>query len=342
MKRQGGAALSYAQSPDLNQKLALVFGEDEGVVGDTAGALIRAWQAIGPSSVRTLDEDDVRRTPEMLFDALEARSLLGEQTILRLRTSGDKLAPILKDVLALAAEGSDRLAAFLVVMSGPLKVRSKIRTAFESAPGVAALHVFADSATDIAERVGAFLDQNGLQIAPDALSVFVGGLPGHRSLANAEMEKLALYGMGLGRPISIADIRALCETNADESSRAAIFQALAGQVDTAQAELDRVMDAGGSPIGLLRQFELEAARMLTAHALRRGGEGNVGMKLKPPVFQSDWPAFEQRLRKWPVPRLLRLMERIHGLEAAAKSPGGGGLAEAATKALFLALAKAAA
>lgn len=341
MKLQGSAALAYARAPDPGQKLALVFGDDEGVVGDTAASLITAWQSYGPSSVITLDEDEVRRAPETLFDLLEARSLLGEQTILRLRSAGDKLFPLLKDVLTLAATGPDRLAAYLVLMSGPLRPRSKLRAGFETASEARALHVFADSASDMADRVRAFLLQNQVDIAADALSFFVGGLPGHRSLANAEMEKLAVFAQGLDRPVSVTDVRALCETNADESSRAAIFEALSGQIDSAQAELDRVMDAGLSPISLLRQFEMEANRLLAAHALRGTDSTNVGMKLKPPVFQADWPLFERRLRKWPVPRLVRLIERVHDLEADAKSPGGSGMADAATRTLFLALAKAA-
>ena len=80
--------------------------------------------------------------------------------------------------------------------------------------------------------------------------------------------------------------------------------------------------------------------MLEAQALQsQGGATNVGMKLKPPVWKSDWPAFQTRLRKWPTPRLTRLVERLHDLELMAKSPGGAGLAEPAMRDLFVKLYK---
>lgn len=340
MKFQGNSAERFAKKPDAACQFALLFGEDEGVVADHANALIKAWETADPAAVQTLDEDDVKRDPSRLFDALEAVSLLGESTIIRIRTKGEKLFAILKDVLALPPE---RIAAKLIVQNGSLNTRSKMRTAFEAAPNAAALHFFSDSAADMSDLVRSFLQGRDVEIETDALSVFVGGLPGHRSLANAEMEKLAVYAHNLGRPVSVADVQALCETNADESARQAVLMALNGDVEQAQAELDRVIDTGLSPISLIRLFEMEASRMLDAQALQgEGGAGNVGMKLKPPVWKSEWPAFQARLRKWPTPRLTRLVERLHDLELMAKSPGGAGLAEPATRALFISLYKAAA
>ncbi|NQY12324.1 MAG: DNA polymerase III subunit delta [Henriciella sp.] len=340
MKFQGNSAERFAKKPDSACQFALLFGEDEGVVADHANALIKAWEKTAPATVQTLDEDDVKRDPARMFDALEAVSLLGEATILRIRTKGEKLFAILKDVLALPPE---RVAAKLIVQNGSLNTRSKMRTAFEAAPNAAALHFFSDSATDMSDLVRSFLQSRQVEIDGDALSTFVGGLPGHRSLANAEMEKLAVYAHNLGRPVSISDVQALCETNADESARQAVLMALSGEPEQAQAELDRVIDTGLSPISLIRLFEMEASRMLEAQALQgESGASNVGMKLKPPVWKSDWPAFQARLRKWPTPRLTRLVERLHDLELMAKSPGGAGLAEPATRALFISLYKAAA
>jgi DNA polymerase-3 subunit delta len=195
----------------------------------------------------------------------------------------------------------------------------------------------------MSDLVQQFLSRQSIEISSDALSLFVSGLPGHRSLANAEMEKLAVYAYQLDRAISVDDIRALCETNADESARRAVFLALNGEPEAAQAELDRVIDAGLSPISLVRMFETEASRMLEAHAFQGDRDGaNVGMKLKPPVWKSDWPAFQNRMRKWPASHLTRLVERLHDLELMAKSPGGAGLAEPAMRELFITLYKVAA
>lgn len=339
MKLQGSTAERFAKKPDPNCQFALIFGEDEGVVADAANQLIKSWEKQQASTVLTLDEDEIKREPAKLFDALEAVSLLGDGTIVRIRTKGEKLFSLFKEALALPSE---RVAAKVILQSGSLNTRSKMRTAFEAAPNAAALHLFADSDADMSDLVRAFLSARTVEIETEALSDFVNGLPGHRSLANAEMEKLAVYAHELGRPVSSQDIRALCETNADENARKAVLLALNGDSGAAQAEMDRVIDAGLSPISLIRMFEMEASRMLDAQALQgEGRAANVGMKLKPPVWKSDWPAFQARLKKWPTPRLTRLLERLHDLELMAKSPGGAGLAEPAMRDLFVTLYKAA-
>ncbi|MEC7288755.1 MAG: DNA polymerase III subunit delta [Pseudomonadota bacterium] len=339
MKLQGNGAERFAKKPDPACPFVLIFGEDEGVVADAANTLIKSWTADDPATVLTLDEDEVKREPAKLFDALEAVSLLGEGTIVRIRTKGEKLFSLIKEVLELPVE---RVVAKLVLQNGSLNTRSKLRTAFETSGHAAALHLFADSDADMSDLVRNYLQKNGVEIEAEALSEFVGGLPGHRSLANAEMEKLAVFAHDLGRPVTVTDVRALCETNADENARRAVLLALSGDAQLAQAEMDRVLDAGLSPISLVRMFEMEASRMIEAQALQgEGGAANVGMKLKPPVWKSDWPAFQSRLRKWPTPRLTRLIERLHDLELMAKSPGGAGLAEPATRELFIALYKAA-
>lgn len=338
MKLQGASALKFAKRPDLNCRLVLAFGDDEGVVSDTANQIIAAWSKTEPATVITLDEDTIKREPSTFFDALEAQSLLGDQTILKIRTKGEKLFSLMKDALAFPQE---RVAARVILMNGSLNTRSKLRTAFEAGPNSAALHVFADTPQDLSLRISDTLAAQNIKIEPDALSTFIGGLPGHRSLANAEIEKLALYAHDLDRAITRADILALCETNADESARGAVLLALAGQVEAAQAELDRVIDAGLSAISLVRLFEMEASRLLQAQSLQDGSNANVGMKLKPPVWKSDWPAFQTRLKKWPTPRLLRLLERLYDVEKTAKSPGGAGAADPSVRKLLTSLAQAA-
>jgi len=333
MKLQGNTALRFAAKPDQACRLVLIFGEDEGVVNDTASQLIASWTGQDQVQVISLDEDEIVRDPSGFFDALEAVSLLGDKQILRVRARGEKLFAVLKDVLAMPAE---RLAARLIVQNTSLKTRSKTRTAFEQAPHAAALHVFSDNHTDLISRIRTQLSDENIDITPEALQRFVSGLPGHRSIANSEIEKLILYACDLSRPVQLHDILALSETHADENARTAVQLALSGQSEAAQAEFDRVIDAGLNPISLIRLFEMELSRMLNALALQsEGGPKNVGLKLKPPVWKSEWNQFQQRLDKWPAARLVQLMSHLNDMESMVKSSGGGAMAGPLVRHLFV-------
>ncbi len=73
---------------------------------------------------------------------------------------------------------------------------------------------------------------------------------------------------------------------------------------------------------MLRSLQFEVRRMLDAHVRIEEGQHSPNMKLRPPVWQSEWPAYRARLNKWPVKRLTRVLERIYDAEAQAKRAGG--------------------
>ncbi|HBQ49250.1 MAG TPA: DNA polymerase III subunit delta, partial [Hyphomonas atlantica] len=136
-------------------------------------------------------------------------SLLGDPRVIRVRTSGDKIAALLIEAIQKGDSQEEYYSARLIIEAGGLQKRSKLRAAAESAQSTACLQLFADDAGDIEQRVKSVLKAEGVEIIPEALALFVGDLPGHRNLANSEIEKLALYARGLGRPLDLNDVRAL-------------------------------------------------------------------------------------------------------------------------------------
>ncbi|KCZ91761.1 DNA polymerase III subunit delta [Hyphomonas johnsonii] len=341
MLLKGKQAVTFSRRPGPEFWAVLAFGDDPGLASDAAASLIKAWTPkSGDIEVISLDDDSIRKDPALLFDNLEAVSLLGEPRVIRVRTSGDKIAALLAEALTEGDRESGRYAARLVIEAGSLQSRSKLRGAAMSARLAACLQLFADEAEDIESRVKAALLEVGASMDADALHAFTGDLPGHRGIANAEIEKLALYARGLGRNLAMADIRALSATDIDHDLSATIRATLDGNIPAAHTALQRLDVAGTSPISVLRSLQSETLRMLDAHAKIAAGQANPGMKLRPPVWQSDWPAFRARLAKWPPKRLARILERIYEAERQAKS--GGASASPVVRVLITELARAAA
>jgi len=166
----------------------------------------------------------------------------------------------------------------------------------------------------------AALTAQNVEIEDDALALLVSELPGHRGMANQEIEKLALYGHNLGRAISSQDIRTLSTVDTDHALYELVGAVLGGNIAAAETGLDRLKISGTSPISILRGLQREVGRLMQAHALSGSG-GEVGMKLRPPVFKSDWPVFRSKMTLWTPKRLARIIERIYDAEATIKSSG---------------------
>ncbi|MGB3626352.1 MAG: DNA polymerase III subunit delta [Henriciella sp.] len=338
---KGGQVSSFLRKPADQVWCVLVFGDDDGVVADTADQAISGWtkQTGGAAKVITIDDDDIRREPHLLGDRVETASLLGDLDIVRVRTSGEKIA---KPILALVEAADQRGAPFanrLIVQSTGLNTRSKLRTGIEASKSAAAIHVFADTSDNLRTLVASRIEDLGGAIDPDALDSFVALLPGHRGLANQETEKLALYGHKLDRPISLADLHALSQTDAENSVRTMVQAAFDGNASLCLAEYDRVAEVGTSAISILRIFEMEAKRLLQARGLLGTG-GDIGRKLRPPIWQNEWPAFRSRLDRWSAASLAKLIAAVHDLELQAKLHGPA--ADAAVRVFLLQVIRSAA
>ncbi|MEO0883211.1 MAG: DNA polymerase III subunit delta [Pseudomonadota bacterium] len=340
MRLAGPQAVRFCASPKPDIWAFLVFGDDEGVVMDNALALRTALAGKAPETeFITLDEDEVKKDPPVLFDALEARSLLGAKRIIRVRTTSEKASSLILEAVALGEADPQRFDAPLIITAGALAKRSKLRSTIESAKHAAALHLYADTSENMGNLVRQKLSESGIEIDADALALFTTDLPGHRGLANQEIEKLSLYGQNLDRPLNTTDIRSLSTTDIDHALTDLVRSTLKGENAEAAAGLDRLTIAGTSPISILRALQREAARLLQAHQLAGSG-GDIGMKLRPPVFKSDWPAFRTLMSIWSPKRLSRTLERIYDAEATIKTAGP--LGDALIRQLLLDLSRAAA
>ncbi|MCI4645139.1 MAG: DNA polymerase III subunit delta [Hyphomonadaceae bacterium] len=320
MKLSGKAADTFLKSPGSEIWAVLLHCDDEGVSAEAARSLLAAWQASEPAERIVLTEDEIARDPALLFDRLEARSLLGERQILTLQLSNEKLSRYILEALALGEKTPGRFDNRLVLSTGFLKSSSKLRKSFEEARQASAVQLVADTETALAELVTESLKSANIEIDSEALAVFTAGLPGHRRLARAEINKLALYGHDLGRPISTHDVSALVASDIDHALPALIGAALDGQAGPCFRELDRLEQAGTSGIAIFRGLQREVERLLSAQATGVR-DANAAMKLRPPVWRDQWPDFRARLGRWPETRLVRLLARIHECETDVKQAG---------------------
>jgi len=89
VKQVGAQAARFCKKPDPSIWAFLLFGDDAGIISD-ASLSLRIALSGKRSDVETitLDQDQIKREPAILFDALEARSLLGNDRIIRIATTG--------------------------------------------------------------------------------------------------------------------------------------------------------------------------------------------------------------------------------------------------------------
>lgn len=318
MRLAGQRALAFCEKPQGRSRIALVFGSDPGLVSTSADQLAERWApGIDPFNIVKLSDDDLKRDPQLLADELVARSLLGGDRLVRVRIDKETSAKPVIDVLADIDNGVLAPEAAWIVEGGDLGKTSKLRGAFEASESAQALQLYADDEATIGDLVAKRLAAAGIVMEPPAMSAFIAELPGDRRLALSELEKLELYAIGLGRAVTAQDVALLASAEQPRGADDAADAAILGDAAQATLSINRYLDAGGNPISALRTLHFRMMRVLDAVASNAGS----GMRLRPPVFEREWPAFSRAMRDWRAAAIQRTFNRLYEAEKSCKQAG---------------------
>lgn len=319
---KGAEAQRFLRKPDGTVAAALFFGPDRPRVEDAAAAL--AGAALGadadPINLCRLGEDDIRRDKARLADEMAAQSLLGGARVVRLRVEGDAQAETVTAMLA-DIEAGRPMGAALIVEGGDLKAGSKIRKAFEDAKRAVAIAFYEETPEERAAFAEQALKAAGLEIEPAARDALLAALPDDRGGIRSELEKLALYSHGLGRPISEEDVEALSVAASETELDDAAGFALDGRAADVARTLERAGAANG--VTILKALERKLLKLAEAQVLVAQGvsRSEAAGKLRPPIFWKERPTFAQRLAIWTPQRIQVGLARVWAAEVACKSAG---------------------
>lgn len=318
MKQAGPRALAFCEKPQGKTRIALIFGADPGLVSTSADTLGHNWlPSPDPFNIIKMSDDDLKRDPQLLADELVARSLLGGERLVRVRVDKDASSKYLIEILTDVEKGVLTPEAFWIIEAGELNKTNKLRTAFEASDAAVALQLYADDESTVAELVTRRLAAAGVMIEPPALAAFVSDLPGDRRLALSELEKLELYAVGLGRAVSTQDIALLASAEQPRGADDAADAAILGDAPQATLSINRFLDAGGGAISALRTLHFRMLRVSDAVSSSAGS----GMRLRPPIFDNEWPRFSRALRDWSAPAIHRAFTRLYEAEKTCKQAG---------------------
>ncbi|MEZ6029211.1 MAG: DNA polymerase III subunit delta [Hyphomonadaceae bacterium] len=318
MKQTGARALAFCEKPPARPRIALIFGADGGLVSTSADALAANWApGLDPFNLIRLGDDDIRRDPQMLADELVARSLLGGDRLIRLRVEKEASTKPILELIGDVDQGALTPEAFWIIEGGDLGKSNRLRVGVEASESAIALQLFADDEGAVEDLVTRRLAAAGVAIEAPALAAFASELPGDRRMALSELEKLELYAIGLGRAVALEDIRKLASAEQPRGADDAADAAILGDATQATLSINRYLDAGGNPISALRTLHFRMMRVSDAVSSNAG----TGMRLRPPVFERDWPAYSCAMRDWSTGAVHRAFKRLYDAEKTCKQAG---------------------
>ncbi len=310
MKVDGRGVEGFLASP-IRVRVILLHGEDEGLIRIRANALTKtvAGTADDPFQVAWLSRDDHDR----LLEEATALSMMSGRRVIRVRDAGDGTTGLIKRA---AESPGDSL---IILETGPLAGRSKLRTFCETDPLAAAIACYSDGPGALQQTISNVMEKAGIDIAQNAKAWLLLNLGSDRGVTLAELEKLVLHA-GHDFTLTLSDVQQCTGDQALISTDDAIHAVLAGDLDIADRSLETALESGTSAVAICRMLLLQFSRLQTVSMqVAKGSPVTEAIRqLRPPVFFSRLPSFTTAVRVWPPRRIEAALDAIRRTELACK------------------------
>ena len=309
----------FLKSPDPKARVVLVYGPDNGLVGERAQIIGKhiVEDLDDPFNVVTLNADILAEAPARLNDEAAAMSMMGGARLIRINSASDSITVTIQQYLE-----NPSAENLVLIQADNLTTRSSLRLLCEKAKNAAALPCYVEDERGLSNLIRETLSNQGYFIDGDAVQLLAANIMGDRARVRAEIEKLMLY-MGEEKKISSQHIHQSVGNIADANMDDLIFAVGGGNVKKAINSYNRLIGEGVAEIAILRSLQNHFRRLYQTEAhIQQGATIDQAMKsLTPQVFFKVAPAFKAQISKWQGAKLKSVLQKLAELEAQTKRTG---------------------
>ncbi len=254
----------------------------------------------------------LRKDPVLLGDEARSGSLFGNARHILVRAAGDEVLDAVGNLLL----GQGQACPVLIVATG---ATDKSRTAklLEKRGDALVAMFWPPDLSSVTASVRTMADTAGLRLNGDIAERIARASGLDVRLAQSEVTKLALYLDASPESPRTADAEALSAVGAsteEDGFMPLVNAVMSGDTARLAGELRRMHEVSLNPVGVVLAFERRAAQLaqLSARVGPRGdiAEAVAAEKRAHRIFFKDERDLAAQLRRWPKPRLDRLLHRL--------------------------------
>jgi DNA polymerase-3 subunit delta len=294
-------------------RLALLYGEDEGLIRERAQALTKAVAGSlnDPFLVVELNREGWPQIP----GEMAALSMIGGRRVIRVRDASDAVLPPVLE--AMKGPGG----ALLVLEAAGLG-KGKLRSFAEADPGAGCIACYPEEGRALTDLVRAAFAELRVSVDPEAVAWLGETLGGDRAVVRGEVEKLALLA-GEGGRVDADMARSCAGEAAGAAGDDALSAACGGQVEAADAAIEAALADGLNGVAVMRMALMHLQKMHQARLRMATGmaASDAVRAMRPPVFFKAVAGMVSALSLWSEEGLLRAIEEARQIELACKQTG---------------------
>ena len=283
----------------------LLYGENEGHKEEILKIIIDKKK-----NIFKYDEKDILRDKNKFYDSISTQSFFESSKVIIINNSSEKLLEVLEVV-------TDRNYSDikLVVISGILEKKSKLRNYFEKNEDVACIAFYQDNLQNLLSIANFFFREKKIKVSQEILNKIVNKANGDRKNLKNELEKIQSYSLNK-KQITSEVIDKLTNMNENNNVSEIIDNCLAKNDKKLNFLINENNFIFEDTILIIRTFLIKAKRLLKLKKeleLNKNIEETI-LKSKPPIFWKDKELVKLQLKNWSVNQIEQLIIDINNTE----------------------------
>ena len=288
-------------------KIFLFYGENEGLKKEIIESNFKNNY---PKKTFYYDESEVLNNKSNFFEEILSKSFFENEKLIIISRSTDKITSIIEEILE---KKIDDLV--LILNSGSLEKRSKLRLLFEKNKEIICIAFYEDNNQTLSSIASQFFRNNKIQISQQAINLIINRCRGDRQNLKNELNKIESFIKNKKR-IEISEILQLTNLAENYSVTELVDNCLAKNKNKTLNILNENNYNLEDCIIVIRTMLAKSKRLLKLFQEIKISNNidSAISSIKPPIFWKDKQIVKDQINKWSHKNVELLIFRINEIE----------------------------
>ena len=295
-----------------NFKCFLIYGNNRGL----ADEIIKDTLIPNLSNnIFKYDEAEVLKDLKIFEQSIYNKSFFDNEKLIIINRVSDKIFNVIEDIFSKNVND-----LYLMLLSGPLDKKSKIRKYFEKEKQFLCIPVYEDNLQTLSGIVLKFMKEKNINISQQIVNAIVERAAGDRINLNNELKKIENYILNK-KKISISDVLKITNLSENYSISELVDYCLSKNRSKIIKILNENNFSSEDCVIILRTFLIKLKRLIKLHQELRSNNTNIDMAVtsfKPPIFWKEKEVVKKQIKSFNYEEAKELIVKTNEIEIIVK------------------------
>ena len=291
----------------LDNYIFLLYGENEGLKNEIVK---NQFEKNYSDNIYRYEENEVLKNEEQFIISLFSKSFFENKKLIIISRVTDRIKNIIEDIIKKKITD-----VVIILLSGSLEKKSKIRQMFEKGEQLLCMPVYLDNNQTLSAIANLFFREKNISISMQNVNSLVDRSRGDRQNLQGELAKIESFLISKNK-ITIEDILKLTNLAENYDISELIDNCLAKNKKRTLKILNENNYSLEDAIIIIRTLLSKSKRLLKLYQeLRNKDNIDVAISsIKPPIFWKDKDIVKQQINRWSITSVKSLIYKSSSIE----------------------------